>query len=88
VYLKPRGWETNLHENDRGGDGHETIELHQHPVFVVLAVAVQEDLLDALDRELFVLERHLMRVRRELGRILDNLWWKGGGEEDDLDVSR
>lgn len=52
---------------------------------MLLRVAVHVKLLDALDGELLVLERELVRVGGEtLGKVGDGLG-EGGGEEDVLD---
>lgn len=72
---------TYLDEDDGGSNGHQPIELDQNLILVLLGVTIQVQLLDSLDRELFMFERKLIGVGGELGCVANDGFREGGGEE-------
>lgn len=89
VRKAPTGsWLAYLDKDDRLADGHETIELAKYIVLGIVVGTVNEHLRNTLDRELATLELQRVRVRRELHRILVDLFGESGGEKKDLDVLR
>lgn len=64
---------TYLDKDDRGADGHETIQLAENIVFLLRIGAVHVHLGDALDRKVLLAELHLVRARCKLLRVLQHV---------------
>ena len=75
---------THLTEDDTLPNRQDVIQHDQLVVFVLLARAVEEELLDRPHVHLFLLELDLVRVRREPVRELAHVVVEGRGEEDGL----
>lgn len=75
-----------LDEDDGRPDGEQPVEFDEHVEFVLLAIAVQIDLFDALDGQIFMLQRHFVGIGREFAGKPNDLGWERGGEQDDLEI--
>lgn len=81
-----------LDEDDTLTDGQQRVQSNQDIVLAVLVflggvAAVDIELLDAVDRQLFGLECDLVGLRGNLFRKLAHTFGPGGREEDNLAVS-
>ncbi len=79
---------TYLDENDRRSNGHETIKLAENLVLLQLVRAIHVHLRDTLNRELGLLELHLIGVGRKFLGIRHDLVGECRGEKKDLDCLR
>lgn len=64
---------TNLDEDDRGANGKHAVELDQHVILGLVAIAVQVDLFDAFDCQILVSECHFIGAGREFVCIADDV---------------
>lgn len=69
------GGVTALDENDGRSDSHQTVELEQRGILLLVVVTVKIHLLDALHSELLHFESDLVGVgRKDVGEVQNLLW--------------
>lgn len=73
-------------EDDGRGLGHETVELQQSFVLVVVLVDINVELLDALDGQILVSESKNVGIGREAVCVRNDVLGECGREEDCLTV--
>lgn len=69
------------HEDDGGSLSHETVELQQRRVLVVILVDIDVQLLNALDSQILVGQRQHVSLRREAVGVGDDIWRERGREQ-------
>ena len=74
----------DLAEDDTLSDRHDIVKSRKGIVLLLLAVALQVELLDSFNSDLFFLEEDLIGFGRELVRKLLDVIREGSGEEDIL----
>lgn len=67
---------------------HQSVELEQSSVLVIVPIDVDIQLLDALDGKFVMRERQLIGIRGEFVGIIQDMGWECGREKNSLDVSR
>lgn len=78
---------TNLDEDHRLTNGHQTVKLAQNVVLGVVVRAVDKHLGDALDGEFGALQLQAVSIGRELLCVILDLLGESSRKEENLDVS-
>lgn len=78
-------WDFYLDKNDRRTNGHEAVKTDQDVVFFPRA-ALEIELFDPFDGELFVFEGDLVRIRCKILRVLNYVVRECGRKQNDLRV--